>query len=106
MLRENKKLCVRYRYVFLYVHVVAAGGNGNVHLNNLNYGVCVASRPGYCSITWYPNDKDGTNKYTFFMSGVAAVDPATGGKFSQISEEHLLCFVTEIIGKTSVIGYL
>ena len=89
------------------VHVVAEMQAGNLHLNNLNYGVCVASRTGYCSITWGPYDNAGTNNYTFLMSGDAtSVDPATVGTLSQISKEHLLCFATVIIGKRSVIRSL
>ncbi|KAF2364907.1 CUB domain [Trinorchestia longiramus] len=52
----------------------------NIHLNNLRYGVCVASRSDYCSITWSKNDNSGTNPYTFIMSGAGgALGPIIAG---------------------------
>ncbi|XP_018013365.1 uncharacterized protein LOC108670406 [Hyalella azteca] len=59
---------------FNYVQPTAAqiaDASASLHLNNLRYGICVASRSGYCSISWTKGDTVTTNPYTFGISGDA-----------------------------------
>ena len=40
-------------------------------IQNTNYGVCINSKVGYCSLTW---TMSGSNDYTFTLSGKGSVN--------------------------------
>lgn len=43
-------------------------------IQNLNYGVCINAKVGYCDVTWTQSKAHG--KYSFTMSGDANVQPS------------------------------
>ena len=73
-----------------------ADGTSNLHLSSQNYGICVAARIGYCSITWAPNTVDQNATYTFLMS------QDTSGLSEDILGEFFFFFLRDFIFKKTL----